>query len=231
MRDQGDDFGASRLSQPEDDFTVRKGNRVRERQVIVKLPDIGKMQVKTKIGESRVDRVKPGMEAIIRVEAIRGSELKGIVKTVSAYASDENWFNPNHKEYDAVITVVDPPPTLKPGMTSQVTTRIETQSDVLQVPVQCVVERSGKHYGVVREASGKLVLRELLIGSTNEKFIIVKDGIGPDDDVVMNPRAHLARLGLKEVEPATTPAKPTDESKSKNSTTPVAGESAARGAS
>ena len=215
----------------DDEYKVRKGNRVRERQVIVKLPDIGKMQVKTKVGEARVDRVKSGMDAIVRVEAIRGSELKGTVKSVSAYASDENWFNPNTKEYDAIIIVSDPPATLKPGMTSQVSIRVETLADVLQVPVQCVVERAGKHYGVIRETSGKLALRELLIGSTNEKFIVVKDGIGPNDDVVMNPRAHLSRLGLKDVDSASGSGKPADESKTKNTATPVAGEKASPPAS
>ncbi len=215
----------------DDEFTVRKGNRVRERQVIVKLPDIGKMQVKTKISEARVDRVKPGMEATVRIEAIRGSELKGIVKTVNAYASDDNWFNPNTKQYDAIITVNEPPETLKPGMTSQVSIRIETQANVLQVPVQCVVERSAKHYGVIREPSGKLALRELLIGSTNEKFIIVKDGITPNDDVVMNPRAHLARVGLKDADDATSPDKAKEDSKSKSPATPVAGQAAGQNAS
>lgn len=214
-----------------DDFVIRKGNRVRERQVIVTLPDIGKMQVKAKISEARVDRVKPGMEASINVEAMRGVVLKGTVKTVSAYASDENWFNANSKEYDAIIIVADPPSTLKPGMTSQVTIRVETEKDVLQVPVQCVVERRGKHYAVVREPSRKLVLRELLIGSTNEKFMIIKDGIGKDDDVVMNPRAHLARLGLKEVDPSDDSSKSGKDPKSESPATPVAGGSETRTAS
>ncbi|WP_010585638.1 efflux RND transporter periplasmic adaptor subunit [Schlesneria paludicola] len=219
-----------------DEYFVRKGNRVRERQVLVKLPDIGQMQVKAKIGEARVDRVKPGMEAIIRVEAMRGSELKGIVKTVSAYASDEMWYNPNTKEYDAIITITDPPATLKPGMTSQVAIRVETQQDVLQVPVQSVVERTGKHYSIVREQDGKLSLRELSIGSSNEKFIIVKEGLGRDDEVVMNPRPHLARVGLKDVEVDPNGAKPADDAKgktpatTKTPATPVAGESPGRGA-
>ena len=215
----------------EDDYFIRKGNKVRERQVIVKLPDVSKMQVKAKIGEARVDRVKPEMEAIVRIEAIRGSELKGTVKTVSAYASGENFFNPNNKEYDALIIVADPPPTLKPGMSSQVSIRVETQQDVLQVPVQSIVERSGKHYGIVRDSSGTLSLRELLIGSTNDKFIIVKDGFGPNDEVVMNPRAHLARVGLKDIDSAAGPSKSTNDSKPKDPATPVAGGANGRGAS
>jgi HlyD family secretion protein len=215
----------------DDDFTIRKGNRVRERQVIVKLPDVSQMQVKAKIGEARVDRVKPGMEAIVRIEAFRGTELKGVVQTVSAYASSENWFNPNTKEYDALITVANPPATLKPGMSSQVSIRVETQADVLQVPVQTVVERSGKHYCIVREPSGKLALRELLIGSTNDKFIVVKDGVSPADEVVMNPRVHLARVGLKDAEAGAESGKPAESAKPSTPAAPVAGGAAPRAAS
>ncbi len=203
-----------------DEFLVRKGNRVRERQIIVMLPDSTKMQVKTKIGEARVDRVKPGMSVVVQVEALRGTELKGTVKTVNAYATDENWINPNVKEFDAIITLDAPPKTLKPGMSSKVSIRVETQSDVLLVPIQAVVERGDKHYCVIRESSGKLSLRELLIGSTNDKFIIIKDGLNTTDDVVMNPRAHLAAVGLKdedastkkdESDPDAAPAKPAEK--------------------
>ena len=195
-----------------EEYFIRKGNRVRERQVIVKLPDTTKMQIKAKIGETRVDRVKPGMEAVIHVEALRGVDLKGTVKSVSAYASDENWFNANTKEYDAIIIVTDPPSTLKPGMTSQVEIRVETQTNVLQVPVQTVVERGGKHYSVVRQSNNKLELREIEIGSSNDKFIVVKTGIGEQDDLVMNPKPHLAKLGLKDEE-ATSDKPKTDENK------------------
>lgn len=181
-----------------DEFLVRKGNRVRERQIIVMLPDSSKMQVKTKIGEARVDRVKPGMHAVVQVEALRGTELKGTVKTVNAYATDENWINPNVKEFDAIITLEAPPAMLKPGMSSKVSIRVETLTEVLQVPIQTVVERGDKHYCVIRDTSGKLVLRELLIGSTNDKFIVIKEGLSVTDNVVMNPRAYLAAVGLKD---------------------------------
>ncbi|MBS0201925.1 MAG: HlyD family efflux transporter periplasmic adaptor subunit [Planctomycetes bacterium] len=205
----------------DDDFVIRKGNRVRERQVIIKLPEAGKMQVKAKIGEARVNRVKPGMAATVRIEALRGVELKGSVQTVNAYASDENWFNPNTKEYDAIIVLDSPPSTLKPGMSSQVSIRVETLQNVLQVPIQTVVERGGKHYSIVRLSTGKLELRELLIGSINDKFIVVKDGLTANDDVLMNPRAHLTRVGLPEADPATESPKSTDESKPASPASPT----------
>jgi HlyD family secretion protein len=213
----------------EDEFSIRKGNRVRERQVIIKLPDQGKMQVKAKIGEARVNRVKPGMSAVVRIEALRGVELTGTVKTVSAYASDENWFNPNTKEYDAIIIVDNPPPLLKPGMSAQVSIRVETIPNALQVPIQTVVERRGKHYSILRQPAGDLQLRELLIGSINDKFIVVTDGLTATDDVLMNPRAHLSQVGLPDSDEIADKSKSTDEPKAVTPTE-SSGESVARGA-
>jgi len=214
-----------------EEYQIRKGNRVRERQVIVKLPDTSKMQVKAKIGEARVDRVKPTMCAAVHVEALRGSDLKGTVQSVSAYASDENWFNPNTKEYDAVIILESPPATIKPGMTSQVSIRVETIPDAIQIPVQCVVERKGKHYCIIRDTAGKLQLRELMVGSSNDKFMVIKDGVGAMDDVVMNPRAHLARVGLKDAEPGSDDSKSKNDSKSSDPATPIAGNTSSGSAS
>ena len=47
------------------------------------------------------------------------------------------------------------PPGLRPGMTAKVAIRVETIPDALQVPIQAVVERGGKHYCLLaRGASG-----------------------------------------------------------------------------
>ena len=56
-------FGGS--SQPQ----IEEGATVRERQKIFSLPDISKMRVNTKVHESMVDRITPGLRARIRVDA------------------------------------------------------------------------------------------------------------------------------------------------------------------
>ena len=48
---------------------IEEGATVRERQKIFSLPDISQMQVNTKVHESQIDKVKPGMKAKIRVDA------------------------------------------------------------------------------------------------------------------------------------------------------------------
>ncbi|HJT32045.1 MAG TPA: HlyD family efflux transporter periplasmic adaptor subunit [Pirellulales bacterium] len=181
------------------DDAIRAGTRVREQQVIIRLPDPKKMQVKARISEARVDRVKAGMKVKIELDALPGLELHGQVKKVNPYPSDDNWFSSNVKEYATFIEILDPPNALRPGMSAHVAIRVETQPAALQVPVQAVVQREGKFYCLVRERA-KLAAREVLIGASNEKFLVIRDGLTEGQEVAMNPRAHLDEVGLPAID-------------------------------
>jgi HlyD family secretion protein len=181
---------------PQHPYYIRKGGLVNERQVIVKLPDTSKMQVRAKISEARVNRVKPEMTVSITTEALKEHKLYGKVSTISAYAASNDWLSGNTKEYDAIVLINDPPITLRPGMSAKVKILIESQPDVLQVPVQAIVERDQKHYCIVKSPDGQLARRELVVGSTNEKHIIATSGLSERDEIVMNPKPHLAKVDL-----------------------------------
>ena len=178
------------------DNAIRPGTRVREQQVIIRLPDPKKMQVKARISEARVDRVKADMTVKIELDALPGLVLHGRVKKVDPYPSSDNWFNSNVKEYAAYVEILDPPQALRPGMSAHVAIRVESMDRALQVPVQAVVERREKFYCLVRNSAGRLAAREVLIGSTNDKFLVIREGLTEGQEVVMNPRAHLEEAGL-----------------------------------
>jgi HlyD family secretion protein len=182
------------------DSAIRPGTRVREQQVIIRLPDPTKMQVKARVSEARVDRVKPDMMVTIDLDALPGLELHGRVKKVNPYPSTDNWFNSNVKEYATFVEILDPPQGLRPGMSAHVAIRVETQDDALQVPVQAVVERGKKFYCLVQGEHEKLAAREVMIGSSNDKFLVIREGLAEGQEVVMNPRAHLEEVGLPAVD-------------------------------
>jgi HlyD family secretion protein len=188
---------------------IRPGTRVREQQVIIRLPDPKKMQVKARISESRIDRVKGDMRVKIELDALPDLVLQGRVIKINPYPSSDNWFSAN-KEYTTLVEISDPPEALRPGMSAHVAIRVETLPEALQVPVQAVVERSDKFYCLVRDPRGKLAAREVLIGSTNEKLLVIREGLSEGQEVVMNPRAHLEEVGLPVVD-ADTPQTETDE--------------------
>jgi RND family efflux transporter MFP subunit len=182
------------------DDAIRPGTRVREQQVIIRLPDPQKMQVKARTSEARVDRVKAGMPVKIELDALPGVVLSGRVKKVNPYPSSDNWFNSNVKEYATFVEIENPPEALRPGMSAHVAIRVENVPNVLQVPVQAVVERGHKFYCLVHDSLGRLTAREVLIGSTNEKFLVIREGLTQGQEVAMNPRAHLEEVGLPAVD-------------------------------
>jgi HlyD family secretion protein len=183
------------------DVIIEAGSSVRERQVIIRLPDPKRMQVKAKINESRVDRVRPGQPATIRLDAFPDIELTGTVTRVDDYPLAGSWFTSSIKEYGTIIQIDEPPPGSRPGMTAEVKIRVEEVPDALQIPVQAVVERGGRHFALVKEGD-ELKSREIQIGSTNDKFVVVREGLQADQQVVVNPRRHLDRVDLPAAPPA-----------------------------
>ncbi len=180
------------------EYQIKQGTVIHEQRVVIRLPDPKHMQVVAKVAESRIDKIKPGMAAKVEIEGLPGVELTGKVTKVNEYPAPENWFNSSVKEYATTVEIVGEPTGLRPGMTAKVAIRVETIPDAVQVPIQAVVERGGKHYCLLVQNGGALLPREVMIGSTNESFLVVRDGLSNQDEVLVNPRAHLDLVRLPE---------------------------------
>lgn len=210
LRDIDDQIAKCRLTAPQDgqvvyanlqssrsgsEFVVEPGAMVRENQVVVRLPDPSKMQVKAKISESRINLVREGMDVSIRIDAFGDDVLKGKVVRVNKYAEAGNWWSSSSKDYATFIQILEPPPSLRVGLTAEVRIHVESRPDALQVPVQAVYERGGKTFCLVKNGE-RWDTREIVVGSTNEKTVAVdeqqSEPLREGEQVVLNPRKHLA---------------------------------------
>ncbi len=180
------------------EFIVEPGALVREQQTIFLLPDPTRMQVKAKINESRISLIREGMPVKIRVNAVE-NELLGRVFKVNKYAEPGNWWGSNVKEYATYVQIIDPPETIRTGMTAEVRIFVEQIDKALQIPVHAVYEAKRHHFVLVR-GKDKWDTREIKIGATNDKFVTVKDGVAANDDVVLDPRNHLDKMNIPEFE-------------------------------
>jgi len=176
---------------------IEEGAMVREQQTIFRLPDLSQMQVKVTVHESKVDQIKPGMRARIRVQA---QEFQGTVASVANQPEPTMWFSSQVKEYATYVKIDGEAKELRPGMTAEVEILVAHLKNVLSVPVAAVVEQRGKYYCWVRKGN-EVERRPLVLGASNDKFIEVKDGLAAGDEVVLNPRAVLAEARTEE--PAT----------------------------
>lgn len=179
------------------EFVVEPGVSVRERQVIIRLPDPQSMQVKAKISESRITLIKEGMPVSIRIDAFGDESVPGEVTKVNKYAEPGNFWSASAKEYVTLIKILSPPPDLRVGLTAEVQIHVEHRDDALQVPVQAIYERLGKTFCLVKNGTS-WDTREVVISSTNDKVVAVdeenSESLKPGDQVVLNPRKHIDKF-------------------------------------
>jgi multidrug resistance efflux pump len=182
-------------SRGEREFLVEPGSMVREGQTILQMPDSKNMQVRAKINESRITNVKVGQPVTIRIDALGDLKLAGRVTRVSTFAEPSSWFASSVKQYATEIAILNPPPTIRTGLTAEVNIHVEQVPEALQVPVQSVIEHAGKTYCLLQDGL-KWEPQEIKIASTNDKFIRIASGLQLGQTVAANPRQHLDRFSF-----------------------------------
>ena len=177
---------------------IEEGATVRERQKIFSLPDIGRMQVNTKVHESKIDKIERGMRAKIRVDAFSEKELSGTVTDVAPLPDPTSFFSSDIKVYTTKVRIDNPLPGLRPGMNAEVTILVSRKENVLSVPMEAVLEYGGKDHLAVRTPTG-YERREVELGENNDKFVEVTKGLTAGSIVALNPVALISEEEKREL--------------------------------
>jgi RND family efflux transporter MFP subunit len=165
---------------------IAEGATVRERQRIITLPQLSKMQVKTAVHESVLDHIHEGLKATISIDAFPDIKFKGSIKSVAVLPDAGGWLSSDIKVYKTIVTIDGEVTKLKPGMTAVVEIHVDRLKNVLSVPVQAIVQIRRENWCYVN-ADGDIERRVLQLGRTNDKFVEVKSGLNEGDRVVLNP--------------------------------------------
>ncbi|MEZ6134239.1 MAG: hypothetical protein R3C53_04925 [Pirellulaceae bacterium] len=165
---------------------ITEGATVRKDQVLLLMPDLSQMQVKLGIHESVIDRVKPGLKAIV---TLPDRTLEATVSEVASVTRPAGWWTGNVVKYDTVIELPSDKG-LKPGMSAEVEVILAVHPDVLLIPVAAVVETED---GVFCWVQGEIEPEKRLIelGDSNDVFIEVLAGLKEGEEVILNPAALL----------------------------------------
>lgn len=183
------------------EFIVEPGTTVRERQTIIRLPDYSSMQVHVLINESRVAMVDPGMKATITLDAFDGLKLTGTVTKVNEYPEPISRFGAQIKRYAAVVTIDGTPRQIKPGLTANCAIHVEKLDNVLMVPVQAVFPYGDDYYCMVRINAEDIEPRKVDVGSSNNRFVVVSNGLEKGEYVSMSPRRLMDSVEMPELAP------------------------------
>jgi multidrug efflux pump subunit AcrA (membrane-fusion protein) len=173
-----------------DSLQIAEGAPVRERQLMFLLTDASQMRVKAKINESRIGLVRVGQPAEIRLDSRISDVMHGTVSRVDTYPIPNRWSSSTVKDYAVYIDIDDPLDGLRAGLTAQVTIRIKEYEDVLKIPVQAVYEKGEQRYCLVRKGSQR-VPTKIKTGWTDDRFIVIEEGLKEGELVVQNPRKYI----------------------------------------
>ena len=167
---------------------IEEGATVRERQKIFSLPDVNKMRVNTKVHESMLERITPGLRSLIRVEASAGQELRGRVASIAPMADSGSFFSSDIKVYTTYVTIEGDTSkfSLRPGMNAQVEILVDEKPDVMSVPVQAILPFKGKQYVFIKDGDGFRRV-EVTTGISNDSHVEIKTGLKTGDLAAMTP--------------------------------------------
>ncbi|MBX3359279.1 MAG: HlyD family efflux transporter periplasmic adaptor subunit [Phycisphaeraceae bacterium] len=163
------------------------GSQVYPNQLLIVLPDTTEMVATVKVHESLAGKVREGLPATIKVEALGGRTFEGKVQNISVLAEQTGrWMDPNLREYTVKIAITSGTQSgLKPSMRCESELRLGRVDDALAVPVQAVFNEGPLRYAFVPASGGKFVKRPIKIGRRSDRFIEVAAGIEADEQVLL----------------------------------------------
>jgi HlyD family secretion protein len=181
----------------DEQVVIEEGTVVREGQVVIRLPDTKRMRVRAVINESRINLIKTGAPVKIELDADPDNELDGVISAVEAFPIPRRWHS-TVKEYGAIVDVTSQSPMLRPGLRAKVRIFVDRLDDVLQVPIQAVVEHEGGHYCLVWDGESWAAKR-VDLGPNNDQFVVIRDGLTAGDPVARDPRQYLGEVDFPTV--------------------------------
>ncbi|MBI2925849.1 MAG: efflux RND transporter periplasmic adaptor subunit [Verrucomicrobia bacterium] len=165
---------------------IEEGAVVRNRQELIKLPDVSEMKVQVKIHESHINQVRRGQPAFVVLDSMPDQRFQGLITKVAPLPdSSSRWANPNLKVYATEVLVTDNLPDVKPGVSARAEVVITNLANVLTVPIQAVTTRKGKQVVFLASAPQKPV--PVTVGMYNIKFIEITSGVKEGDQVMLSP--------------------------------------------
>jgi len=152
----------------------------------ITIDDLGAFQVVAGFAEADAAKVKVGQPVTVTMAALPNTEIAGQVAAVAPTSTVSN----NVVEYDVTISLSDPPPSVKDGMTADVSVVVATATDVLEVPSAAITTR-GSLSTVTITKDGKQSTQPVTVGIVGSSTTQVVSGLSAGD-VLVEPTATIS---------------------------------------
>jgi multidrug efflux pump subunit AcrA (membrane-fusion protein) len=147
---------------------------------LVTVADLHRLAVSVDLSEFDVAQVRPGLRAVVGVDALGGKSFPGIVLFAAPTGNDNG----------GVVTFpvrvgLSHAEGLRPGMNVSVRITVARRHDVLQVPLEAVTQDGGESTVTVIDESGNESARTVKLGLANNKSVQIVKGLRAGERVVL----------------------------------------------
>ena len=160
-------------------------------RIIATLPDLSSMISRTYVNEIDISKVKLGQQVNINVDALPKKAFTGSVISIANIG--EVLPNSDAKMFEVQIKVNDTDPELRPSMTTGNKIIIKTFNDAVYILTECVQAGSDSIPFVYEKNRTKQIV---LLGESNEKHVIVEQGLEPGTTIYLIPPVETEKFKL-----------------------------------
>lgn len=173
--------------------------------VLMTIADLSVMEIEVDVDETDVIGVQLGQSSEIRVDALPEQIIQGKVTEIGSSAIQKITSSQESKDFKVVITLENPPPELKPGLSASADIITAEKKDVLAVPISALVLREKKEEeekkkmeeeeGVyVVSAENRIKFQPVKKGIMGEMMIEITEGLEKGQQIVVGPYNALRQL-------------------------------------
>lgn len=167
------------------DFDLVIGQRINAGQKLCKLFNNNSLKIDIGVLENDVTKISIGSRAKVNVPSLSGEEFNGLVVFISPYVDKET------KTCKVTVQLQNISNKLKPGMFASVMLETNNLQNRVLIPKEALLVRDKRNLVFVVE-NNLAKWKYVQIGSQNDQFIEVKEGVEPGEDVIVEGHYTLA---------------------------------------
>lgn len=162
------------------------GRQVYPNELLIVLPDTSEMVASVQVHESLAGDVKPGMAAMIKVDAVGGKSFQGTVDSIGVLAEAGGWRDPDRREYTVKIKLEagDEIVALKPSMRCEARLTLGRVDEAIAIPVQGVFSDGPVRFTYAKSGS-RYERTPIKIGKRSDTYAEVLAGVSPGSTVLL----------------------------------------------
>ena len=178
----------------EGEMVVASTNSFSEGTVILKLADLNRMIVKSKINEVDISKIRKNQNVQIEVDAYPYEKYRGNITRIAAMAVSNN----NIQVFPIEIEIENVDKKLKPGMTANITIIGEKKKDILVVPIRTIFsDEEGQD--IVYKVSNDTISTSVPVktGINNFQQVEIIEGLAEGDSISYSEMQKHTNMKIK----------------------------------